>query len=499
MEGSQQGSPLMAARKGPEDPKPAKEGEPSSQPAERAPTEKAAAKQGAQEKQEHPKDSGVGKSEGGGQKSKGDIDLFWLETVFPKPEDVFAYKSPTQAELAKQAVFGLDANVLLAPFQLGPESIANLEAIYKMIASENRLFAPAQAVREYGKNRARKIADVYGQVHTRLSNLPSVSSLDCPMLEGIAEYEALKGLGDRLKEKTKEYKAALTQLQQILTDWGWNDKVSELYRAVFPAGRIVHHDLSKEEIKADLHRRYTHKLPPGYKDSGKLDEGVGDIIMWHSLIKLGKAAKRPVIFVCNEEKADWFVRNNKEPILPRPELTHEFFLATGVHFSMMNWPRFLQAMDATPDTVREAELAWMSAITSHPPGEGRLNRILGVIDSIIRDFTGSYQTESEAVSWGGPDYITNERLEPLIRMFHSWLSGDEVGSIPQVGIRYLQEIDALLGAILDDNKTLEFITVADKGGGDEVKRRLIQRCIHFVKLWRQYQEIGRSAGGARPS
>jgi hypothetical protein len=162
-------------------------------------------------------------------------------------------------------------------------------------------------VREYGKNRARKVAEIYAQVYTRLSAIPAVSPLDCPMLEGIAEYFALKELTGALKEKAREYKEKLTQLQQILADWGWNDKVSDLYRRIFLPTRIVQHGLSKEYIQADLARRAAHKLPPGYKDGGKMDEGIGDLLIWHSLIKIAKDAKKPVIFVCNEEKADWLV------------------------------------------------------------------------------------------------------------------------------------------------------------------------------------------------
>jgi hypothetical protein len=244
-----------------------------------------------------------GKSDASGtSKRKGEVDLFWLETVFPKPEDVFAYTSPSPESLATEAVFALDANALLAPFQLGSESVANLNNIYQKLAAANRLFAPAHAVREYGKNRARKVADVYVQVNNRLSAMPTASPLDCPMLEGITDYDALKEIESALKEKAKEYKDKLNQLQGVLADWGWNDRVSALYRTVFNATRILQHDLSNEDIRADLTRRNTHKLPPGYKDSDKLDEGIGDLIIWHSLIKLGKDVQKPVIFVSNEER-----------------------------------------------------------------------------------------------------------------------------------------------------------------------------------------------------
>ncbi|WP_020474183.1 PIN-like domain-containing protein [Zavarzinella formosa] len=330
------------------------------------------------------------KPENNAQKPKGDVDLFWLETIFPKPEDIFTYRSPSPEELAKTAVFGLDANVLLAPSLMGSESVANLEVIYLKLAQAKRLFAPAQAVREYGKNRARKVADVSSQVYNRLSSLPTVQSLDCPMLEGIAEYTALKELGAAIREKTKAYKEKLNLLQQILADWGWNDKVSELYREVFTGLRIVDHSLSQVQIREDLSRRLARKIPPGYKDGGKPDEGVGDLLIWHTLIQLAKDKQKPVIFVCNEEKADWFVRSNDRPLMPRPELTHEFFQETGFHFTIMSWSRFLKSVDATDRTVHEAEQAKIMLGQTYYADDKLIDslnsyrELLGVFNNMIR-------------------------------------------------------------------------------------------------------------------
>ena len=115
--------------------------------------------------------------------SKSKVDPFWLEKIFDKPDALFAFKCRPVEQIAGDSVFALDANALLAPYQIGSQSVAELETIYKRLASSNRLFAPAQAVREYARNRARKVADVYEQIHSRISSAPNVLPLNCPMLK----------------------------------------------------------------------------------------------------------------------------------------------------------------------------------------------------------------------------------------------------------------------------------------------------------------------------
>ena len=49
-----------------------------------------------------------------------------------------------------------------------------------------------------------------------------------------------------------------------------------------------------------------HHIPPGYKDAGKEDSGIGDLLIWHTILELGKVHKKSVIFVSGDEKPDWF-------------------------------------------------------------------------------------------------------------------------------------------------------------------------------------------------
>jgi hypothetical protein len=103
------------------------------------------------------------------------------------------------------------------------------------------------------------------------------------------------------------------------------------------------------------------KIPPGYKDAAKEDTGIGDFLIWKALLKIGETQKTDLIFVTGEEKADWFVRSNKERIYPRPELVDEYRRKSGGRnirlSSLHELLREMQAPEQVVDEVRSAEYA----------------------------------------------------------------------------------------------------------------------------------------------
>jgi hypothetical protein len=66
--------------------------------------------------------------------------------------------------------------------------------------------------------------------------------------------------------------------------------------------------------------RYANEIPPGYQDSAKPDNGIGDLLIWFQIIEVGKSLNKNVIFVTGETKSDWCVRANKQGIFTRYEL-----------------------------------------------------------------------------------------------------------------------------------------------------------------------------------
>jgi hypothetical protein len=104
----------------------------------------------------------------------------------------------------------------------------------------------------------------------------------------------------------------------VLTDlasWHWNDAVSELYREVISEATIVALNHNSADTIAEWQRRVDHRVPPGYKDKGKDDSGIGDFLIWLSILAVGKNRGSDVIFVSGDEKSDWWYQSENAALI----------------------------------------------------------------------------------------------------------------------------------------------------------------------------------------
>jgi hypothetical protein len=126
-------------------------------------------------------------------------------------------------------------------------------------------------------------------------------------------------------------------------------------------------------LETDFKRRQEHKIPPGYKDSAKDDLGVGDVLIWHAILELGKRDKKDVLFVSADGKSDWYHQSDG-PLYPRFELVDEFRrVSDGASFHILKFSDFLDLFGAKETVVKEIrqEEAKLSLPTeSQPPTRG---------------------------------------------------------------------------------------------------------------------------------
>lgn len=137
-------------------------------------------------------------------------------------------------------------------------------------------------------------------------------------------------------------------------------KVTELFEgrvgAKPPPERIV-------TIHKEGEERYAKKMPPGFEDTKKAAEGgdkFGDLVIWKEIIEKAKADKRPVIFVTDDGKADWWYIHRGKKIGPHPMLIEEFLALTGQEFHIYELLQFLRYAAETgsaiqADAVRQIE------------------------------------------------------------------------------------------------------------------------------------------------
>jgi hypothetical protein len=252
------------------------------------------------------------------------FDIFVGDHVFPNADELFSLDiAPLEAVRDKCDVV-VDTSVLLLPYETSTNSLKEIQAIYQTLKRGGRLFVPAQVAREFARLRARKLSEVFQALTEKSSQVQGHSIGPYPLLESLSEYSEVLDIEKQLGQQVKAYRAALKKLLDAIRKWGWNDPVATMYRTIFSSDTIRAHSFSKHDVETELAYRTTNKIPPGYKDATKDDRGVGDLLIWLTIIEIGAERKKPLLFVTGEEKPDWQYRSGKQGLLPRCELVDEF-------------------------------------------------------------------------------------------------------------------------------------------------------------------------------
>lgn len=299
-------------------------------------------------------DSRVGKESGNAEvKSKLDNAEFALETAFPSPENAFA---PYHAAASSNAdvIVAIDTSTLLLPYSVRKDDLTALAKVYEALAAQDRLFIPARSAREFIRHRDRKLADMIQGLNAKISRINIPDKNLSPLLEGVAGYDALANAANKLKTAHSEYISAHADIIKTIKAWRGDDPVTSVYRKVFTPPRIIEHEDAFDDVLSEWKARREAKVPPGYKDAAKEDSGIGDFLIWKSVLRLGASHKKDLVFVTGEEKADWFVRSEGEAIYPRPELIDEYRRASdGHHIRLSSLHELLSAMKVAPSVVNE--------------------------------------------------------------------------------------------------------------------------------------------------
>jgi hypothetical protein len=296
--------------------------------------------------------------------------------------DIFpAFFRPTEAgykALWKDAVFAIDANVVLNLYRYSTETRKQLEAT--LTALKTRLFIPHQAAREFLRNRLSVTAgqaNEYTKAIDKLTELAATLSdrRRHPYLEEAALPEFNETV-DRIRIQLDAQKAALlNRLSQ--------DEILEFIEQVF-AGRTgkPFEEARLAEIASEGEKRYEGRVPPGFEDVKKDDAGdpyrkYGDLILWKQIILHGKDASKPIVFVTDDSKEDWWLKQSGRTIGPRTELREEFLAEAKQDFWMYTVDKFVEeAAKVTKTEVSEKVIAEIVEVrqetrTQRPPYTSR--------------------------------------------------------------------------------------------------------------------------------
>jgi hypothetical protein len=262
----------------------------------------------------------------------------------------------------------LDTNALLVPYRTGPEILKQITSTYQRLIAEKRLVIPGQVAREFAKNRGDKLKELHEQLLNHKSSIHPIEPVHHPLVEAASAYRSALEIAETTNRAIKEYCKQIDQLVVILRSWYWNDPVSELYRSLFKKEVLFDPPFEQEQIRRELEQRYRHKIPPGYKDASKPDSGIGDLLIWKTILGQGTERKCPCVLVSGETKPDWVIRSMDHALYPRYELVDEYRRASeGGAFHILRFSALLELYGASPQIVQEVSSQEHRNQTSHAP------------------------------------------------------------------------------------------------------------------------------------
>jgi len=287
-------------------------------------------------------------------------DIFISSSTYPDAESLFIIPKSIK-EIKDECYVVLDTNSLLVPYATSTESLKQIQSTYTTLVTQNRLRIPGQVAREFANNRAKKLVDLYQQLSQKQNSIQLPKEGEkYPLLESLSYYQELIQAERELQEKAKQYRKVVKKLLEHIEGWNWNDPVTKIYSELFSKDVVIDLELNEEEkkeIENQLDKQKIHNLPPAYKDYSKDDKGIGDLLIWRTILYIGRNYKKSVIFVSGEEKPDWWHRSNNKALYPRYELVDEFRRCSeGETFHIIQLSNLLKMYGADENVVKEIEI-----------------------------------------------------------------------------------------------------------------------------------------------
>jgi hypothetical protein len=257
-----------------------------------------------------------------------------------------AHFRPTVDELNslwKSSTFAVDTNVLLNLYRYSAET---REALQKALGSvSTQLFLPHQAAREYFKNRANVTAD---QADSYTKAIKTITELARTLSDKKNHPFLPEAELPNFNEQVAKLRTLLEDQQKVLLQRLTNDEILDFLETIFSnrtGSQFSEADLKQIEQEGEI--RYQKEIPPGFKDGKKDSSGdplrkFGDLIVWKQLIARGKAENKPIIFVTDDKKEDWWQEQSGQTIGPRTELREEFLGSVGQDFWMYTVDLFMK-------------------------------------------------------------------------------------------------------------------------------------------------------------
>jgi hypothetical protein len=255
-------------------------------------------------------------------KSAAEVSALWDNAIFVPDANVLLHCLRHPAGVREELLRLFDAlkASLWIPYQVGLEFHRNrLDVELGAQDAYDVLVRDQEATIEKARERLRQL-----RAHPTISVAKELAALDMFSADFRARMAA-----SQASHPTAEIAAAVARLTHLL-----DGRIGDKWKPDQLAA-----------LKKEGEDRYSKKIPPGYKD-GKKDTGefdkYGDLIIWKDMISKAKAEKRPVIFISDDAKEDWWWIHKGRKLGPRPELIEEFQVASDQDFHIYEFGQFLR-------------------------------------------------------------------------------------------------------------------------------------------------------------
>lgn len=358
-----------------------------------------------------------------------------------------------EKELWEGATFVFDACSLLNLYSYSVSARDEVLAILRKI--QDRIWIPYQVAAEYQKNRTARIDHEHRNYDETLTKIDKFKKeLDeahrSKRRHPFISDDKFSSLFEQLAAVEDELRTGKTRLKQNLVNDRIRDQLDEILSGrvgdALPSDKL-------EDIYKEGRTRFKQLVPPGYEDDKdkKEPDKFGDLVIWKETIEYAKQNSKPIVFVTDDEKEDWWRFALKRRQGPRAELIAEFLKGANQQCWLYVSEEFLYRANkyvkpVSEQTVKEVEdvakenrektidLLIDTSIWTHAfddpkslqsllkhskPDPSKLSEYAWMLNTLDKTY------ESESLDW--------ERLFKLY-LKHLWKqrsSNDEVGSEPE--------------------------------------------------------------------
>ena len=288
----------------------------------------------------------------------------------------YGYYRPTPEEFADlwaDCWFVLDANALLNFYRYSPETNKIFFEVLSRVSE--RLWIPHQVGLEYQENRLAEILrqkNIYEEIREKLSTtqneLQALLSKEHSSINVKSLSKKISSTFDSIRQQLEKHEP---EHPNLLNEDTIRNSVTQLLdqKVGLPYAKD-----RLDEIYKIGEKRYAHDIPPGFRDKSKkeskaygdlvIESKYGDLIIWFQMIDKAKQTQKPIVFITDDAKEDWWWEKSGQKIGPRAELITEMKQQANVSYYMYAPNQFIAfAKDYLGITVKQAVIDEVRDVT----------------------------------------------------------------------------------------------------------------------------------------